>query len=872
MITSNKKIAILALFFCAVQAQSEEAILSDIAAQPLDSALRMLAEQTGLQILYAAEIGENRDSPGTDQASSAAQALEQLLTDTGLEYRYINEHTVTVRDEDQENPGLGKNKPASNENLIAQVGTSAQQSQTTGRSQAKSGAEDTGDIGFRLEEIVVRARKRDENIQDVPISIAPFSQEDITSLSVRSLKELGQFATNLSFFQSEQGGGHASVFIRGVGQLNVSPSRDPGVGVYVDGVYLARMQGLDFDLAEVERIEVLRGPQGTLFGKNTTGGAINTVTLKPDLDEFSGSAEVTVGRYDRIDGRLGVNVPLIPGELATRLSVSSRNRDGYGRHIDFATGDTLVDSGSIDRLSARGSVYWEPTENFNGLLSFDYSDFDETSTPRKYVYVPGMRTPMAIYNRFPFINPPVTQANFGTADNYSNFSDALDTDEMETWGVSLNLSWDFGDDLNLKSITAYRDSETLVSNDSDGTPHQFIQTVRGSKFDQFSQEIQLSGQSFDDRLNWLVGMFYFEESIDENNRAELAVELFRFLGLPLPGNAVQLNDNDGDSIAVFGQGTYSINDRLSLTAGVRYTDEQKSYAQDTIHSLLGVPLPGLVQTKVSFDSVTARAGLEYRFNDNLMVYASWAEGFLSGGVNTDVDAVAAGAPPSYRPEELTTYEIGLKSDHLDGRLRFNAAGFYSDYEDIQIQVTTAAVVGGVVTTGADTFVGNAAKARIWGFEMDAELVPVENLTLAAGIGHLDAKYTELGTATAAAVRGLTTDTNFVRTPKWSATLSASYLMPLTGNGDIRADVKYSFKSAIEHNIPNNNLLTQDGYGLLNARLTWVSPGESWEMSVFGTNLTDEEYIMASTNFESLGLINATYATPTEWGVSLKYNF
>lgn len=831
----------LSSFIATGYADEDAAVIHlDIRRQPLSDAIKIVAKRYDLQIAFFPEVLKGIESPAISGPYTMDQILPLLLDKTSLEYRFVGAKSVVITPKqvgiaDRE----GKSQLVSQEN--PDIGDGASSKNERGR----------------IDEIIVTARKRDENIQDVPISISAFSAADMESRSLNTLSDLGQFITNVSYFQNSQvGSGSASVFIRGVGQLNVHPTRDPGVGIYLDGVFLGRMQGVDLDLTDVARVEVLRGPQGTLFGKNTTGGAINTVTVKPDLEEFSGSAEATVGRFDRIDGALSLNVPLIPGKLAAKLAASSRNRDGYGRQLDFSSGETLVETGSIDRLSSRGSLYWAATEEVHVVLSFDYARHRETGTPRKIVEFIDQPTTFVAQTYNNFVDPDYGPV-FKTTNSFDNFGNGVDGNDLDAKGGSLVLSWNIGE-LNLKSISAYRDNDSFVALDPDGSPHRFVHSAINFDFAQFSQELQLSGLAFNDRLNWLTGLFYFEEDNNQDSISEFAVEVFQATGREVAGNDRELTDTSSESIAVFGQGTFSINDKLSLTAGARYTDEKKTYEQSSVASLSGAPLPGIAKKRASFDAVTGRVGIEYRLNDDAMVYASLSEGFLSGGINIDTQS----APP-FKPEKLTSYELGLKSDYFDKRLRLNMALFYSDYEDIQFSILR--VVPGTVQP--IRLIGNAAEARIWGVEIDATVVPVEHMTLSLGIGHINAKYKESDPTS-----GITTDTDFARSPKWSATLSGSYQIPLGSFGDFRTYINYSYKSRVEHNIPNNPFFRQSGYGLVNARLTWMAPGEDWEVSVFATNLTDEEYVLATTDFAGLGFIDAQYAVPREWGISAKWRF
>jgi len=717
-------------------------------------------------------------------------------------------------------------------------------------------AQEAEQEAYGIEEIIVTARKRVEQLQDVPVSISAFSAADIESKSLFSLKDLGQFTPNLSFSNMGQSGSSGSVvFMRGVGQTDVASFWDPGVGIYVDGVYMGRMQGVDLALMELERVEVLRGPQGTLFGKNTIGGAINVVTAKPG-DEFNAYAEITTGRYDRLDGKFSANVPLVPGVFAMKVAASSQNRDGFGTRLDWHTGEKIDEMGDRDRLNGRVAFSWTPNEDVGVLLSFDAAKIREYGAVREVVKF--TQPPLAgLLNMF--VNPPYSAASFATDDHITSFANGENANELDAWGTALTVDWNLGA-VAVKSITSYRDTEALNGTDPDGSIYNIIDLVGIVEQDQFSQELQISGLSFDDRLNWVAGLYYFEESGFMSQEMLVYREILDFIGLDISFLRRWWTDNK--SFAAYTQGSFAVNEQLALTVGLRYTDEKKDIARERLRQLSGLVFVPLDSTDASFSAFSPRISIDYKWNDDLMTYLSAARGFKSGGINA-ISLNSAEFTP-FDPEYIWTYEAGIRSEWYDRRLRFNATLFYSDYQDIQFTV-----IRGDPNTGEPiTVVDNAAKAEMKGFELEFTALPTSQLLLTAGVGYIDAKYTEVDP-----VAPISTDTSFVKTPEWSITLSGQYTQPLSSGAEVVGQIDWAYKSDTEHDQLNSPVGLQDSYGLLNARLSYVSSDNKWSVSLFGTNLTDKFYIMAVTDLSNtLAFGEVQWARPREWGVSFKYNF
>ena len=714
----------------------------------------------------------------------------------------------------------------------------------------EAGAEDEAGI----EEIIVTSRKREERIQDVPISISAYSAADLEAKSLTSLKELGQFTTNFNFFNHGQTGGNSViVFMRGVGQVDPNTSFDPGIGLYLDGVYLGRMQGGNLDLGDMERIEVLRGPQGTLFGKNTIGGAVNMVSAKP-TDEMEGYAEITVGEYDRIDARASINVPLVPGKLAAKFTGATRNRDGHGTRFDIFTGDRIDEMGDRNSVSGRALINWTPSENVNVLFSFDGMRARETGPVRKVVQY---AEPMLAFLLNMFVEPDYGNA-FLTDSDFTSFANELNANDVDLWGLGMTVDWDLGD-WSVKSITSYRDLKTNNGVDPDGSIYTVINQQNLMWQDQFSQELQLSGISFDDRLNWVAGLYYFQEDGLADGFVDVYAELYNFIGLDIGFHLPSWIDNK--SYSAFGQGTYNITEQFSVTAGLRFTHDKKNITREYFRQHSGAVLAPLETQNASWDAVTGRLGFEYQWNDDVMTYASAARGYKGGGINprgvTELEFV------QFDPEFIWTYEVGLRSDWADRRVRFNASLYYSDYKDIQFSVVWADENAVPIM-----LIANAAKSRVKGFEADLIVAPAPGLNLSAGVGLTDAEYTQADPTT-----GITVDSVFVKTPKWSVTLAGEYVMPIGGWGELTARVDYRYKSKIYHDAANSPIVVQDGYGIVNARLSLEDDNGNWTLSVFGTNIGNTHYILAGTDFlPSLGFAEVQYARPSEWGASLKYNF
>jgi iron complex outermembrane recepter protein len=705
-----------------------------------------------------------------------------------------------------------------------------------------------------LAEVVVTARKQEENLQSVPVSVTAVSGAEIQAKSAAGLADVLNSSANVSFNTETQNGPAAAVvFIRGIGQSDALLTNDPGVGVYLDGVYLGRMEGLNLETMDVQRVEILRGPQGTLFGRNTIGGAINVVSTQPDptATGVSGKTMLTGGDFHRIDGMASINVPVVQDQFAVYLAVSSRNQDGYGRSL--VTGSDL---GNVSNLSGRLSALWRPNEtwevsfNADGTRDHDHSAFYklvEVDTQAPLIQLLNSLQPVRYDNHF-ITNSYYT--NYAPA--YPNFAD----DELS--GESLTITWHTGP-VDVKSITAYRHNITEYGQADDAIdPSTFPETEKINQH-QISQEFQFNGSSFGDALKWVAGLYYFNEKASDATYFGVFPMLYPLAGLDIAVNKSLPIDNT--SYAAYVQGTYALTSSLHLTLGGRESFDGKTDDVTYTSANLGTVIIPFTSKTLNTNDFTPRVGLEYQWSPTLMTYVSAAKGYKTGGFNG-----RAGVPDEfnqYDPETVWTYEAGVRSDWLDRTLRINATAFYSRYSDIQVNVTAA------TTGGADaSVVQNAAAATIEGGELEIDAVPIKGLKLSANVGLTDAFYTSIGPGVP-----FTTADRFQDTPKWVTSLTGQYAIQLSDYLVLTPRVDHVYRTTTYHEAVNTPASTQGSYGLLNARLTLESMQNRWSVAAFVTNLCGKEYFTGAIDVAtSLGDAVVNPGPPREFGVTGTYRF
>jgi iron complex outermembrane receptor protein len=843
---------------------------------------------------------------------------------------------------------------------------------------AQTPAQVTGTGGNTLEEVIVTAQKREQNIQTVPIAISAFTTETLREKAVTDIHALSNLTPNVNLDASSPFSGDSSVLsasIRGIGQDDFAFNIDPGVGVYVDGIFLARTIGANQNLLDVDRVEILKGPQGTLFGRNTIGGAISIVTHTPGPEpRFQG--QVTAGDFDRMDLAFTADLP-INDKLLTSITASSLQRDGYQTVIPYPVGtpwgdhpfivdpinaypkaghDTAGAYGGQNQQVIRGKALWLSSENFQATLTADWQHQDQPSTPATILSVAhgditdpndphvfgdlynlcistpavvldtvlppifntttGLCGPRAertpelgaaggaplggagclgdptICGTTPLTGAPRLYWDFATTDTGNidrTYANGVSFAKNDVWGVGLTLDWNLNEATLLKSISGYRQIKWSVGIDLDGTPEQIQEVTDNQNQYQFSQEFQLVGRAFNDRLNYVAGLYYFKEN-------GFVHDFVPFQGLLYVYD--YQNDVDTESYAGFLHVEYKFTDKFGITLGGRYTKEDKKFIGGqadlnaftykitgcdppsdpanahldptippgvTCQQALGFPDPNnplryfpTDQQKQEFSEFTPTAGVQFQFTDNVMAYAKYSEGFKSGGWTTRLSRpIADGSFAEFKPERAESSEIGLKSELFDNHLLLNLAAFYTDYDDVQLNVQV----------GPSPILRNAGKARLKGGELESQAILGGGFGFTLAAGYIDAEYTSIDPGTI----GITLDSALPKTPDFKVNVGPTLDFNLGNGGALRFAVDYTYTDDMENDSLNTVNLHRPSSENLNAAIRYQSPEQKYEVVVGGTNLTDDRYLVTGSVNEAAGEHVGTYNPPRQWYVTLRVN-
>jgi len=727
----------------------------------------------------------------------------------------------------------------------------------------------------QIEEIIVEARKVEENLQDVPISVTALPGAALKDAGITEFPQIAQVTPNFDVRSDEVRGSFAAVInIRGQNSTTSDLTIDQAVGININGAPITRGTNLFGNLFDIEQVEILRGPQGTLFGKNTTGGTVNVTTTAPQLGEFSGYAEFTLGNFDRNDYEAVFNVPT--GEnSAFRFGAASTNRDGF---VDGVRSDgTLsgLDLADDDELFYKASFLVEPNDKVSIRLNADYHEVDENGS--------GIR---ALIPFFPIAQPIPETDDFFQAADFNNAIVAPVTIENGVVADETNLNGTVKVDLGfaeLTSVTSYREQESETS--LNFSPLGGI--VIGQDSDLFAQELRLAGDY--NNLQWQAGVFYSDESGSDRNNTV---------------NRQQITDVENEAIAGFAQGTYSFNDRVSLTLGGRYTDEDRAVDLQQLGALGAEGLPinidqaaAIVGTTTladgsitlnnaagttiindaSFDGFSWTAALDYKVTDDVLLYGSISRGFRSGGIDGDGNLAT-----EVDPEFVLNYEAGFKGDFLDNTVRFNAAAWFSDYSDIQIQSfaldeNVAGTVGVPVAV-----LNNAAEAELYGFEAELQWYPIDDFSLNAGVGFTNGSFQDFTEPRVDAATGeifqFDRSAEPVGGPNWQFNVTPRYSHDISDN--IRANAQFTVSFLDEQEIAGpevaaligDELTVIDSITLVNGQIDF-DIGEDLNVAVFGNNIFDNEHF--STGFALGvfgGLAQRTIGDPRTYGVRVRKSF
>jgi iron complex outermembrane receptor protein len=757
---------------------------------------------------------------------------------------------------------------------------------------------------FEIEEITITSRRREENLQEVPLSVSSFDETALTDASVTSMVNLGELTPNL-YVQGTGAGGGGIVSIRSQTAPEVLLTLDPAVGVYLDGVYLPRQRGNLGKLFDVERVEVLRGPQGTLFGRNTTGGAIQVISNKPS-GGFGGFVDLIVGSYDRVDVQAALEAP-VTDTLSARAAVYFTNRDGYTDNI-FLDRDLDDDESQNWRLS----LLWTPTDKIESLLVHDGMVFSPhggstrvaavaPGNPDSPVYGTGLCV-AGVLGLFDTGGVSDCMTGGGLSEELRDqkrrglhkvTSDVRQKTNIEQFGVANTTTVNF-DALSVRNIVAWRHLHQFNDIDVDGTKFQLLDAALDLKQWQVSEELHVLGTSFSDRLDWIGGFYFFYEDGDDGSDNTSFSSAFEDPALGAIFPDPNPNTFDGHAtqwhVSGFGQITYALPwvDDLRLTAGLRYNFDRREFTAKH-HDANGCTIidpndPTMTlpddrckrKESKDFDEPTWTVGLDWRARDDLMFYAATRGGYRSGGFN-----LRSVAPSQYEPfdsEQVIDVEAGLKADweFWGGSMRTNVAGFWADYDDIQRTFLTLS------GTTFLTNVENAAGATIYGSEIEVIYLPWSDLWLRTGVGISIARYDdfEVPDFSDPDVTVDRSDERFTAAPDYTVNATLRYSLPFDSIGGVDiGDVGFQFDFSWVSKIwlsfnQGPGSIEQDPYPLFNLRLDSRGiAGTNFDVAFFIRNLADEEYLTGAVNlFDTGGFSFAGAGAPRTFNGQVTYRF
>ncbi|MEH6743070.1 TonB-dependent receptor [Hyphomonas sp.] len=735
------------------------------------------------------------------------------------------------------------------------------------------------DSSRKLGTVTVTARRVDESVQDVPLAITVIDETVLADSAISNIRDLQGFAPSLYLASGPGGPSAANVGIRGQTQADTLLTTDPSVAVYVDEISRPRQIGLRAALFDVGRIEVLKGPQGTLFGKNTTGGAVLVYSKRPDFEGVSGYVDSIVGNLNTVEVSGAVTLPVIADKMAIRVAGKSAQNDGIGQN---ALGQNL---GETNDTAARVSMLWEPSSNIEWLATADWTESETTGSVINVVHVNDLAIDPDTLRLGNALNSVITATRVelglpGTPEGitaaYNAFVDsAMNTGgfyesngatpvsgHLELWGASSDLKVDVGSVV-LRSITGYRDTSRNDVQDYAQTQFDLLRPNNFSYAGSFTQEFHII-DDVDDRLFWIVGAFYnYEDGREGSTTPQLTA-----INPNSPSMTAFSATNE--NLSIFAQAEYELTEQIRVTGGIRYSEtEQEVISRNANGGGCVLPTelldtPGTCRATFNTDAAQPSylLSLDWQPHPDLLMYAKLASSFRAGGNNVRGSSDPVTFSP-FEPEEATEYEIGFKSDLADGRLRVNAATFYTDYKNIQRSTTVSR------NNNLATFVTNAAEGRVFGGEVEAWLVPTDNLALSGSLSYVDAAYDEWQDA----LLGDRTNEKFA-IPDLQYSLTAKYTVPVGGN-DLSIFGAWRWRDDVEFRSEaiNTNTVTQEGFGLLEARISYDLDDYGLEISAFGKNMLDEEYYTGFLAFDTnLGYNIGYTGDPATYGLEVRYRF
>ncbi len=731
-------------------------------------------------------------------------------------------------------------------------------------------AQQANNRGPALEEVIVTAQKRSQNLQEVPVAVTALNATQLEQAGISNIAEIERVSPNTTLRPSRATNTTLTAYIRGIGQNDPLWGFEPGVGLYIDDIYIARPQGAMIDVYDIERIEVLRGPQGTLYGKNTIGGAVKYVTKRMS-GEAQGKVKASVGMFSQQDLVLSGQLPIVSDTLFVGATIASFQRNGYGTNVFDGT-----ENYNKDIIAGRLSVEWNPTEDVFVRLAADSTE-DNSNAKHGTRLVPSLNTG----------EEPQRPFNSNAGLNYDS--------EVENSGASLTVDWSLSDSFSLKSITSYREGSTVGPIDFDATPRNSFDAPVKYDDDQTTQELQLTYEG--EKLKVVGGLYYYTgDASGAFDAVAGRLNLTTFVDFDQPGEipgqetlttfvASTKGSAETKSKAAYFHATYDITDSFAMTLGARYTQDEKEaevykakFFTDGVSEEFGGTNSLTLATQSDFtdgdkwNQLSPKIGFDWKVNDDNMLYYSYAEGFKSGGINMRADVLAspAGLSQVFDPEEAKTHEIGLKSELGDGRARINVAYFTTDYTSVQ--QTTNRLFG----TNFVPLVITDNEQELQGIELESSVQITDSLGMVLNVGWIDAEWTKFTDFdTAGNPIDTANDVVVSNTPEFAGLLAFNYDHDLGDAGSLVMGINASYTDEIAPEIVKDAPINADAYTLLGASVTWYSADESWSAAVHGKNLTDEEYLVAGYNFVNfLGedSITGFYGDPRTVTLTVGYQF
>jgi iron complex outermembrane receptor protein len=706
--------------------------------------------------------------------------------------------------------------------------------------------------GNILEEVVITsARKRAESVQSTPVAVTALDDAVLDRAHVADMKDLDHLAPNLHINSQLSSTNNATIFLRGFGTIADDPASDPAVAVFVDGLYQPTLTGELLDLYDVDKIEVLRGPQNTFLGKNSPSGAISVTTKRP-TGNLDGQVSIEYGSFRRIEGRALLDFPIIPGILAAKIAINVKDGGDYVRNVFYGT-----DEGGHKTKSGHLALLFTPNDRFEWLVT-SFATFDRSpqqglqNTNVRIAYPPYQPIPLTC-TYFKFCNPA---APYTTNSNYTVRTHA------NQFQVASNMSYSF-DAVTLTSVTGYQYYRGANNTDVDGLPIDGITAINNElDYDTQSEELRLTsrkkgGWDLNGKLDWVLGAYYFHQ------RYTFDQPLLIFA----PPVIEQGEVGRTRSYALFGHGEYHLTDPWSVSFGVRESVDEKTHSYS-----IAAPLPNnkfYYDRPIDFHNTSYEAGTSFKFSDDKMAYIRFAQGYHAGGYVgvPSLPPAVAGSANYYRPETVNSYEVGAKTDWLDKRLRVNMAFFLGKYKDLQRSITKAIPVApGFVTSQQ-----NAASATAEGAELEMTAVPTNSLTVHATVGYLNTKYDSF----TADITGLGVTDNsgipFAFAPHWTIDVGGDYVVDLPQNlGTATFNADWDFHTAQSLSGVPGPAVSQNAIGLLNAGVTFKDRSEKYQLVIYGRNILNRYYVASAT--DNPVAFSVASGLPANWGIKLSAKF